>query len=227
MASLEILDRTGKKVGSYDIDPAVFSSHINRQLLHDVVVMYQANQRQGTMKTKSRGQVAGSGKKMYRQKGTGNARAGGRRSPVRVGGGHTFRKDPREFRYALPRKAVQLATRMAIASKIRDNQVTVIDDLKFDAPKTKDMAALIKAVKCDGGSLLVGVATTDVNVYKSTRNIDKVEIAPVKDFNAYSVLLPKRLLLTKAALDALKASAEKAPKSRNQLAEAPQSAEPV
>ena len=154
MASLEILDRTGKKVGSYDIDPAVFSSHINRQLLHDVVVMYQANQRQGTMKTKSRGQVAGSGKKMYRQKGTGNARAGGRRSPVRVGGGHTFRKDPREFRYALPRKAMQLATRMAIASKIRDNQVTVIDDLKFDAPRTKDMAALIKAVKCGGGSLL-------------------------------------------------------------------------
>jgi large subunit ribosomal protein L4 len=227
MASLEILDRTGKKVGSYDIDPAVFSSHINRQLLHDVVVMYQANQRQGTMKTKSRGQVAGTGKKMYRQKGTGNARAGGRRSPVRVGGGHTFRKDPREFRYALPRKAVQLATRMAIASKIRDNQVTVIDDLKFDAPRTKDMAALIKAVKCDGGSLLVGVATTDVNVYKSTRNIDKVEIAPVKDFNAYSVLLPKRLLLTKAALDALKESAEKTPKSRNQLATAPQNAEPV
>jgi large subunit ribosomal protein L4 len=157
---------------------------------------------------------------MYRQKGTGNARAGGRRSPVRVGGGHTFRKDPREFRYALPRKAMQLATRMAIASKIRDNQVTVIDDLKFDAPKTKDMAALIKAVKCDGGSLLVGVAAPDVNVYKSTRNIDKVEIAPVKDFNAYSVLLPKRLLLTKSALDALKESAEKAPRSRQQLSAA-------
>ena len=213
MASLEILDRTGKKVGSYDIDPAVFSSHINRQLLHDVVVMYQANQRQGTMKTKSRGQVAGTGKKMYRQKGTGNARAGSKQSGTRRGGGHIFRKDPRDFGYRLPKKAVQTATRMAFASKIRDEQVVVIDDLKFAAPKTKDMAAILKAVKCEG-SVLVGIAAHDANVHRATRNICSVEIAPVADWNAWSILKPKRILITKAALDVLKDQAEKAPKSR-------------
>lgn len=95
MASLPIYNRTGQQVGSYDIDPAAIAPNINKQLLHDVVVMYQSNQRVGTAKTKSRAEVAGSTKKMYRQKGTGNARAGGRRSPVRRGGGHTFAKRPR------------------------------------------------------------------------------------------------------------------------------------
>ncbi len=101
MASLTIFDRAGKEVGTYDIDPASFRSEINKQLLHDAVVMYQANLRQGTHASKSRGMIAGSTKKMYRQKGTGNARAGSRRSPIRRGGGHTFRKDPRDFGYRL------------------------------------------------------------------------------------------------------------------------------
>jgi large subunit ribosomal protein L4 len=183
-------------------------------LLHDVVVMYQANQRQGTFRTKSRGMVAGTGKKMYRQKGTGNARAGSKQSGTRRGGGHIFRKDPRDFGYRLPKKAVQTATRMAFASKIRDEQVVVIDDLKFATPKTKDMAAILKAVKCDGGSVLVGIAAHDTNVHRATRNIEKVEIAPVADWNAWSILKPKRILITKAALDVLKSQAEKAPKSR-------------
>jgi large subunit ribosomal protein L4 len=212
MASLTIYDRAGKEVGKYDVDPKVFPREINKQLLHDVVVMYQANLRQGTHASKSRGMIAGTTKKMYRQKGTGNARAGSRRSPIRRGGGHTFRKDPRDFSYRLPRKALQLATRMAIASKLHDNEVTVIDDLRFAAPKTGDMAGILKAVKCDGTSLLVATAAADRNVYLSTRNICGVSVSPVSELNAYKVLLPRHLLVTRAALDALKDQAQKNPR---------------
>src|SRR3954468_5768348 len=146
MASLTVFDRTGKQVGSYNLEPMDIAPRINKQLLHDAVVMYQSNQRLGTARTKSRAEVAGTTKKMYRQKGTGNARAGSRRSGVRVGGGHIFAKRPRDWTYRLPRKALQLATRMALAAKLRDDEVTLIDELKFDAPKTKDMAAILKAL---------------------------------------------------------------------------------
>ena len=204
MASLQIVDRTGREVGKYDIDPAVLAPKINRQLLHDVVVMYQSNLRLGTAKSKSRAEVAGSTKKMYRQKGTGNARAGSRRSGIRRGGGHIFAKRPRDWYFRLPRKAVQAATRMALASKIADGQVTVIDELSFGAPKTKEMAAILRAIGCSGTTLLVATAAHDPNVYKSARNIDRVEVSPVGDLNAYTVLRPRRLLLTKAALDVIK-----------------------
>lgn len=207
MATLTIHDRAGKQVGTYEIDPTDLAPSVNKQLLHDAVVMYQANQRQGTFRTKSRAEVAGSTKKMYRQKGTGNARAGSRRSPVRRGGGHTFAKRPRDFSYRLPRKALQLAMRMALASRLQDNEVVLIDDLKFDAPKTKDMAATLKALGIAGDSLLVATAEHSPMVYKSARNIDRVEISPVSGLNAWNLLLPKRVLMTKAALDALKQKA--------------------
>ncbi len=204
MASLPVLDRTGKEVGRYEIAATDLAPTINKQLLHDAVVMYQANQRQGTFRTKTRGEVAGSTKKMYRQKGTGNARAGSRRTNIRVGGGHAFAKRPRDFSYRLPRKALQLATRMAVASKIESDSVVVIEDLQLSAPKTKDMAGILKALQLQGQSTLVATNGYDVNVYKSTRNIDRVTISPVADLNALSVLKPKRLLVTRAALDALK-----------------------
>jgi large subunit ribosomal protein L4 len=213
MASLPILDRSGKQVGTYDVDPQEFAPRINKQLLHDVVVMYQSNQRQGNAKTKTRGEVAGTTKKMYRQKGTGNARAGGRRSGVRRGGGHIFAKRPRDWYYRLPRKAVQLATRMAVASKIRDGQVVLIDELKFEAPRTKDMAGILKAVGCDGTTVLVGTAGHDPMVYKSARNIEDVDVSPVADFNALCVLRPRRLLLTRAAMDRLRQARASEPKS--------------
>ena len=127
MASLPVYNKTGKKVGSYDVDPADFASSINKQLLHDVVVMYQASARQGTHKTKSRAEIKGTTKKMYRQKGTGNARAGTRKSNIRRGGGHGLAIRPRDYSYRLPRKAVRLATRMAMAGKIQDDQVVVLD----------------------------------------------------------------------------------------------------
>ena len=212
MAVLPIYDRSGKEVGSYEIDPSEVSPRISKQLLHDVVVMYQANQRQGTFRTKGRGEVAGSTKKLYRQKGTGNARAGSRRSGTRRGGGHIFAKRPRDFSYRLPRKAVQLATRMAIASRLQDNEVVVIDELSFGAPKTKEMAAILKSLKLGGVTTLVATAQVDANVYRSSRNIEGVSVAPVSDLNALSVLSPKKLLVTKAALDEIRVRAKRAAK---------------
>ncbi len=208
MASLTVYDRTGKSVGSYEIEPTDLVPRISKQLLHDVVVMYQSNLRQGTVRTKSRAEVAGSTQKMYRQKGTGNARAGSRRSGIRRGGGHIFAKRPRNWVYRLPRKAVQLATRMALAAKIRDDEVMLIDDLKFDAPKTKDMAAILKALRISGDSLLVTTAEHDVNVFKSARNIDRVTVSPVDGLNALVLLQPRRVLMTKAALEAVRAKGQ-------------------
>jgi large subunit ribosomal protein L4 len=209
MASLSVYNSAGNVVGQYEIDPAELAPRISKQLLHDAVVMYQSNLRLGSAKTKSRAEVAGSTKKMYRQKGTGNARAGSRRSGIRRGGGHIFAKRPRDWTYRLPRKAVQLATRMALASRIRDDEITLIDDLAFDAPKTKDMAAILKALKLTGASLLVATAEHDNNVYKSARNIDQVTVSPVAGLNALNVLEPRRVLMTKAALDALRSRGPK------------------
>lgn len=204
MVSLPIYDRKGAEVGRYEIDPKELAPRISKQLLHDAVVMYQANQRQGTFRSKARGEVAGSTKKMYRQKGTGNARAGSRRSGVRRGGGHIFAKRPRDFSYRLPRKALQAATRMAVASKIRDEQVVVINDLSFSAPQTKEMNSILKALKLGDVSTLVTTASVDRNVYKSGRNIKGVQVLPVAELNALAVLKPRRMLVTKAALDALR-----------------------
>lgn len=204
MVSLKIYNRSGDEVGTYEIDPAEIAPRISKQLLHDAVVMYQANLRQGSVKTKSRGQVAGSTRKMYRQKGTGNARAGSRRSGVRRGGGHIHARQPRDWSYRLPRKALQLATRMAVASKVQSGAVVLIDDLSFEAPSTKTMAGILKALNLAGSSLLVTTAGLDANVYKSSRNIAGVAVSPVAELNALNVLRPRRVLMTKAALDAFR-----------------------
>ena len=204
MASLPIYDRTGNEVGSYEIDADAIAPKINKQLLHDVVVMYQANRRRGSSKTKSRAEVAGSTRKLYRQKGTGNARAGSRRSGVRRGGGHIFAKRPRDYSYRLPRKAIRAATRMAIASRIQDQEIIVIDDLSFAEPRTKEMASILAALKLGSTRTLVATADHDVNVYKSVRNIQGVTVSPVADLNALVVLSPRRILVTKAALDKIK-----------------------
>lgn len=204
MASLTVFDKAGKEVGKYEIDPAELAESINKQLLHDAVVMYQANKRQGSFKTKSRAEIKGSTKKMYRQKGTGNARAGSRKSGVRVGGGHIFAKRPRDFSYRMPRKAIRLATRMALASKIQNDQVFVIDSLDFDKPATRDMAAILKAIGLDGRSTLIATESYDVNVYKSGRNIEGVTVAPQTELNALNVLSPRQVLITKGALDAFR-----------------------
>jgi len=207
MVSLSVYDRTGAEVGTYEIDPTELAPRISKQLLHDAVVMYQANLRQGSAKTKSRSEVSGTTNKMYRQKGTGNARAGSRRSGIRTGGGHIFAKQPRNWSYRLPKKAVRLATRMAVASRISDQEVTLIDDLSFQQPKTKEMASILKALGINGMTLLVAVAGHDVNVYKSIRNLADVTVVPVAELNALNVLRPRRLLMTTAALDAFREKA--------------------
>jgi large subunit ribosomal protein L4 len=204
MVSLPVFDKAGKEVGKYDIDPAQIAPKISQQLLHDVVVMYQANQRQGTHRTKDRSDVAGTTKKMYRQKGTGNARAGSRRAPQRRGGYHVFALRPRDYSYRLPKKAVQAATRMAIAKKLQSEDVVVIDELSLTEPKTKEIAAILKALGLQGTSTLLATAALDPVVYKSARNIDKVTVSPVAELNALSVLTPRKMLVTKAALDAIK-----------------------
>jgi large subunit ribosomal protein L4 len=204
MPSLTVYDRRGNEVGTYDIEPTELAPRINRQLLHDVVVMYQANRRQGSHKSKSRGEVSGSTKKMYRQKGTGNARAGSRRSNIRRGGGHAFALRGRDYSYRLPRQAVQLATRMAIATKIQDEEMVVVEELDFAAPATKEMAGVLKALRLDGTTTLIATESHDVNTYKSARNIPGVTISPVAELNALSILTPRKMLVTRRALDAIR-----------------------
>jgi large subunit ribosomal protein L4 len=218
MPKLTIYDRKGKKVGTYNVEPTDFAPRINKQLLHDAVVMYQANLRQGSHQTKSRGMVAGSTKKMYRQKGTGNARAGHKRSGIRRGGGHIHRIHNRDYSYRLPRKALQAATRMALAAKVRDDELMVIDDLSFNEPRTKDMAAVLKHLDWNGQSLLVTTEKHDLNVWRSARNIAGVSVSPAGDLNALSVMQSRRVLVTKAALDSLLESAKKNGKSEKKEA---------
>jgi large subunit ribosomal protein L4 len=204
MVSLPVFDRAGKEVGTYDIAPTELAPRISKQLLHEAVVMYRANRRQGSVQTKGRSDVAGTTKKMYRQKGTGNARAGSRRSGIRRGGGHIHNLLPRDWSYRMPRKAMKLATRMAVASRLADNEITLVNDLSFSSPKTKEMAAILKALKISGQTLLVAVPGYDVNVYKSVRNLASVQVLPVSELNALDVLRPRRLLMTPAAMDALR-----------------------
>lgn len=209
MATLPIYDRTGAEVGKYEIDPAQLAPQISRQLLHDAVVMYETNRRQGSVKTKTRSEVSGSSKKMYRQKGTGNARAGSRRSGVRRGGGHIHARVPRDWSYRLTKKALRAATRMAVASRIVDDEITVIDNLSFAQPKTREMVEILKALNLTGANVLVSIAEHDVNVHMTIRNMADVSVLPVSDLNAWNVLRPKRLVMTKAALDAFREKAVK------------------
>lgn len=207
MLTLNVYNRQGDSVGTVQVDPAEFGGAVNKQLLHDVVLMYLANQRAGTHSTLRRGEVAGSTKKLFRQKGTGNARVGPRRTNKRRGGGTAKGPKPRDYEYHMPKKAVRAATRMAILSKFQDNEALILDDLTINEVKTKQMAGLLKALKLQGITCLVGTKDYDKNVYLSARNIPEVKILPASQFNAYTVLRQKRLLLTRAALDELRQSA--------------------
>ena len=204
MLTLNVYNRQGESVGTVEVDPAEFGGEINRQLLHDVVLMHLANQRAGTHSTVRRGEVAGSTKKLFRQKGTGNARVGTRRTNKRRGGGTAKGPKPRDYEYHLPKKAVRAATRMAILSKFQDQEALVVDDLTLPEAKTKQVAGVLNALKLKGTSCLVGTAGRDEALYKAARNIPGVEVQPAKDLNAYTVLKQKRLVLTRAALDELR-----------------------
>lgn len=222
--AVPIVDKAGNVKGTVEVDPADFGGKISRQLMHDVVLMYLANQRAGTHSTLRRGQVAGSTKKLFRQKGTGNARVGTKRSNKRRGGGTAKGPKPRDYEYHLPKKAVKAATRMAILSKFLDKEAVIVDELSLAAPKTKEIAGVLKAIKIgkkatESGekditlldtTVLIGTDKLDLNVYKSARNIEGVKVLPAAEFNCYTVLKQKRLVLTQAALDALRKPPEKA-----------------
>lgn len=204
--NLAVYDMAGKKVGTYEIDPAELAPEVNKQLLHDAVVMYQANARQGTQKTKTRGEVAGSTKKLYRQKGTGNARAGGRRSGTRRGGGHIFAKRPRDFGWRMPRKALQAATRMALAARLADDEVKLVDGVSLESPKTASVAKLMKALGLGESTVLFSAEKHDGVLWKSARNIEGMSVAPVAELNAWTILQPRAIVMTKAAIDAFRAT---------------------
>lgn len=208
MISVPVHNQSGAEVGQYEFSADDLAPGINKQLLHDVVVMYEANKRLGTASSKSRGMVVGSTKKLFRQKGTGRARAGAARTPVRRGGGHTFAKKPRDFSYRLPKKAIRLATRMALRSKFEDGQAKVIEDLSFDRPQTKAVAGMLKALGLSGVSCLLSVGKHDPTVWKSARNIADIRMAPVSDLNAYDLLRQRNLVITKSGLDILLGKAE-------------------
>src|SRR5213595_4033138 len=140
MIEVPVYNQAGDKVSTVQVDEAKLGGEVRKSLLKQAIVMYHANQRQGTVQTQARGEVAGSTRKMFRQKGTGNARTGGIRNPIKKGGGHAKQKRPKDWRQALPKKARQLATKHAILSKLQSGDVRVLDQLKFDEPKTKLMA---------------------------------------------------------------------------------------
>ena len=200
MVSIPVYNMSGSQVETFDFDERELAEYINIRLLHEAVVMYQANLRQGSAKTKTRAEVAGSKKKMYRHKGTGNARAGHRRSGVRRGGGHIFAKSARDFSYRLPRKALQTATRMALLSKIDKNNLILLGELTINEIKTKKMVELLGNLKIEA-SVLVATDAYDVNAYKSGRNIPRTTVLPAADINAYEILKPKKVVMTKKALD--------------------------
>ncbi len=201
---MPVYNRQGESVGTVDIDPAEFGGSVNKQLLHDVVIMHLANQRAGTHSTLRRGEVAGSTKKLFRQKGTGNARVGTRRTNKRKGGGTAKGPKPRDYEYHLPKKAVRAATRMAILSKFQDQEAVIVDDFAVSEIKTKQVAGVLKALKLKETTCLIGTAGPDAKLYRSARNIRGVDILPTSEFNAYAILKPKRLVLTKAALEELR-----------------------
>ena len=204
MISVPVHDTAGGQAGSYDFDPSeLVKGEVSRQLLHDAVVMYEANRRVGTVKTKSRGMVRGSTAKLFRQKGTGRARAGNARTPVRRGGGHAFGKKPRDFGYRLPRKAVRVAARMALLSKFQDGQAVVVDSWGVDAPRTKQVVSALGALGVGGGSVLIATDGVDQNLYKSARNVPGVQVLPASDLNAYSLLRHRSFVVTVSAMDSL------------------------
>src|SRR5688500_12861389 len=149
MIEIPVFNQAGKEVAKVSVDPAKLGGEINRPLLKQALVMYHANQRQGTHRTQARGEVAGSTRKMFKQKGTGNARTGGIRNPIKKGGGHAKQRRPKDWRQDMPKKAKRLARNSAILAKIQSNDIRVLDQIALEQPKTKLMAGVFKALGID------------------------------------------------------------------------------
>ncbi len=198
MINLAVYNTSGEQVESLKVDERVFGSKVRYALLKQAIVMYHANKRVGTAATKSRGMVKGSSRKLFKQKGTGNARVGNSRTGKRVGGGVTFAKRARDFSKQMPKKQRRLARDSAVLSKLLGDNIVVVDELKFEKPRTKDFVGVLGNLKIER-SCLVTIESLDENVYKSARNIPRIAVMPVEDLNAGDICKHKQMLFTKEA----------------------------
>lgn len=199
MPKVPVYDTGGKPVGEMELDDAIFGAEVNETLLHQVVLMHLANLRRGTAETKTRGRVSGGGRKPWRQKGTGRARAGSNRSPLWRKGGVVFGPHPRSYSFVMPKKARRAAMKSALSSKVKENNLVILDGLAMDEPKTKAMAAILSNLNVAGKALVV-MAAPDQNVSKSARNIQGVKAAQVGNLNVYDLLVHDKLVITRDAV---------------------------
>lgn len=199
MIQLAVYNTQGQEVDSLNVDESALGGRVRYPLLKQAIVMYRANKRVGTAATKNRNMVAGSGKKLYRQKGTGFARVGTRRTAKRVGGGVTFAKVARDFSKTMPKKQRRLARDSAILAKLLSKNVVVVEGLSLQKPRTKDFAEVLNNLKIER-SCLVSVGKYDDNLYRSARNIPRVAIMPVAELNAGDICSHHKMLFTREAL---------------------------
>ena len=194
-----VYNLAGEVVKHIEISDQVFAVPFNQAVVHQAMVRQRANARQGTSSTKTRSEVSGGGRKLFRQKHTGLARAGGRRSPLRRGGGITFGPKPRSYRQAMPKKMRQLALRCVLSAKTGDEELIVLEQLNFPEPKTKEMVRVLAALGINSSALIVTDGPEE-NVVKSARNIAGINIMPASLINVVDILSNKMLLMTEAAV---------------------------
>jgi large subunit ribosomal protein L4 len=200
MIEVPVFDQTGQKVTSLQVDEAKLGGTVRKNLLKQAIVAYHANQRQGTVRTLARGEVAGSTRKVFRQKGTGNARTGGIRNPIKKGGGHAKQKRPKDWRQGLSKKARKLARDSAILMKLQSQDVRILNELTLPEPKTKHMVKIYKALGIDRTCLLA-TDGPDQNVQRSARNLDRTTLTTVSQLNAWEILKNRTLLVTKSGFE--------------------------
>ena len=198
MANVSVYNIEGKEVGTMELNDAVFGVEIKENLVHQAVVQQLANNRQGTQKAKTRSEVSGGGKKPWRQKGTGHARQGSTRAPQWTGGGVVFAPVPREYTFKMNKKEKRAALKSVLTSKVVESNLIVLDELKFDSVKTKNMVNVMKNLQAD--KALVVLNDNDTNVVMSAKNMPEVKTASVSTINVYDVLKYNKLILTKEAV---------------------------
>ncbi|MBK7253749.1 MAG: 50S ribosomal protein L4 [Ignavibacteria bacterium] len=201
---LKVYKLDGSESGqTVNLPDEVFQIEPNQHLIYQSVRTYLSNQRQGTHKTKGRSEVRGGGKKPFKQKGTGNARRGTSRSPLMVGGGNIFGPIPHTYKLKLPKKAARLARKSALSFKAKENEIMVIEDFTFDSPKTKDLSSILKSLKIEDKKTLLLVSEKNDNVYKSGRNLERLNVMISDKAATYDLLNNKLILLQKSAVDSL------------------------
>ncbi len=203
MASVDVINQKGEKVNSIELDDTVFNADIRDTLVQRVVVWQLAKRRSGTASTKTRGEVSGGGKKPWRQKGTGRARAGTNRSPIWTGGGTTFGPKPRSYAFSLPKKMRKAALRSVLTAKLKDDRLTVIDKIELDAPKTRLFAEITKAIGWETEKILFVTAEKDETLLRSSKNLYRVLVLPTEGLNVYDLLRFDRLVVLEAAVPRL------------------------